>query len=229
MSISEKAHSINETDETAETSAQCPVAHGAFSQQKAARHIEVYARPIERDEQGVWQVHGFAEARAILRSNTTRQAGFNAEMISNIPGVINRPILYMEGKAHHQQRKQTARFFTPKTVGSSYRQFIEKLSDQLIGELQRKHRVDLSQLSLSLAVQVAAQVVGVTNSLLPGMDKRLDSFFHQTASLPERKPILPWKWLVALRQLFHHRQTVAFFWLDVKPAIRARKRYARED
>ena len=226
MSLTGKAHAI---DETAENSGQCPVAHGALSQQKAGRPVQVNATPLERDGQGVWQVHGFAEARTILRSNTTRQAGFNAEMMSNVPGVVNRPILYMEGKAHHQQRKQTARFFTPKTVGSSYRQFIEKLSDQRINELQRKKRADLSQLSLSLAVQVAARVVGVTNSTLPGMDKRLDSFFHQTASSSERKPLMPWKWLATLRQVFHHRQTLAFFWFDVKPAIRVRKRHAQED
>ena len=223
MSLTEKAPSINET------SAQCPVAHGALSKQKAARHVEANAKPLERDEHGVWQVHGFAEARAILRSTTTKQAGFNAEQIANIPGVLNRPILYMEGKAHHQQRKQTARFFTPKTVSSSYRQFMEKLSDQLVNQLQRKQQADLSQLSLTLAVQVAAQVVGVTNSRLPGMDKRLDAFFHQTTSPQQRKPLLPWKWLATLRQLFHQRHTLAFFLLAVKPAIRVRKRHAQED
>ena len=84
----------------------------------------------------------------------------------------------MEGKAHQQQRKQTARFFTPKTVSSNYRQFMETLSDQLVNELKRKKRVDLSQLSLTLAVQVAARVVGVTNSRLAGLDRRLDAFFQ---------------------------------------------------
>src|SRR5450759_796268 len=97
MSLTGKAHSI---DETAETSGQCPVAHGALSLQKAARPVQVNATPIERDGQGVWQVHGFAEARTILRSNTTKQAGFNAEMISNVPGVVNRPILYMEAVSY---------------------------------------------------------------------------------------------------------------------------------
>ena len=56
---------------------------------------------------------------------------------------------------------------------------METQADQLVNELKRKKRVDLSQLSLKLAVQVAAQVVGVTNSRLPGMDRRLDAFFQQ--------------------------------------------------
>jgi len=236
MSVTGKAHSIGETAGTAgtaETSGKCPVVHGALPQQKTARSSERSLLPLERDAQGVWQVHGYAEARTILRNNTaTKQAGFNAEQVMKIPGMMNRPILYMEGKDHQQQRKQTARFFTPKTVSANYRQFMEKLADQLVAEVQRKKRVDLSQLSLALSVQVVAQVVGLTKSRLPGIDKRLDAFFQQGASSQKqqrRKPLLKWKWLAILRQLFQQRQTLAFYLLDVQPAIRARKRLAGED
>ncbi|TMC93806.1 MAG: cytochrome P450 [Chloroflexi bacterium] len=211
----------------------CPVEHGSLSYQKTSRNAgaspETSSTPLQRDAQGVWQVHGFEEARTILRSSATRQAGFNAEQLEKIPGVTNKPILYMEGKAHQQQRKQTARFFTPKTVSSSYRQFMETLADQFVNELKRKKRVDLSQLSLKLAVQVAAQVVGVTNSRLPGMDRRLDAFFQQQPSSQEMIPLLRWKPFTRLRQLFHQRHVLAFYWLDVRPAIRARKRQAEED
>ena len=211
----------------------CPVEHGSLSYQKTSRNAgaspETSSTPLQRDAQGVWQVHGFEEARTVLRSSATRQAGFNAEQLEKIPGVTNKPILYMEGKAHQQQRKQTARFFTPKTVSSSYRQFMETLADQFVNELKRKKRVDLSQLSLKLAVQVAAQVVGVTNSRLPGMDRRLDAFFQQQPSSQEMIPLLRWKPFTRLRQLFHQRHVLAFYWLDVRPAIRARKRQAQED
>ena len=211
----------------------CPVEHGSLSYQKTSRNAgaspETSSTPLQRDAQGVWQVHGFEEARTVLRSSATRQAGFNAEQLEKIPGVTNKPILYMEGKAHQQQRKQTARFFTPKTVSSSYRQFMETLADQFVNELKRKKRVDLSQLSLKLAVQVAAQVVGVTNSRLPGMDRRLDAFFQQQPSSQEMIPLLRWKPFTRLRQLFHQRHVLAFYWLDVRPAIRARKRQAEED
>ena len=211
----------------------CPVEHGSLSYQKTSRSAgaspETSSTALQRDAQGVWQVHGFEDARTILRSSATRQAGFNAEQLEKIPGVTNKPILYMEGKAHQQQRKQTARFFTPKTVSSSYRQFMETLADQFVNELKRKKRVDLSQLSLKLAVQVAAQVVGVTNSRLPGMDRRLDAFFQQQPSSQEMIPLLHWKPFARLRQLFHQRHVLAFYWLDVRPAIRARKRQAEED
>lgn len=178
MSISQEAQSVQKSETIV---AQCPVDHSLFSYQKTARGIERSPQPLERDAQGVWQVYGFEEARTILRSSATRQAGFNADRLAKIPGVQNRPILYLEGKAHHQQRKQTARFFTPKTVSSDYRHFMEALANTLVSELKSKRRVDLSSLSLTLAVQVAARVVGVTNSRVPGMDRRLDAFFHQKA------------------------------------------------
>ncbi len=38
-----------------------------------------------------------------------------------------------------------------------------------------------------------------------------------------------WKPFTRLRQLFHQRHVLAFYWLDVRPAIRARKRQAQED
>ncbi|HKV59373.1 MAG TPA: cytochrome P450 [Ktedonobacteraceae bacterium] len=226
MSISEKAQSAQMPEGAL---ARCPIDHNSLPSQKTSRNAEVGSTPLEQDAQGVWQVYGFEEARTILRSNATRQAGFNAEQMAKIPGVTNRPILYMEGKAHHQQRKQTARFFTPKTVSSDYRQFMETLADALVNELQSKRRVDLSQLSLTLAVQVAARVVGVTNSRLPGMGKRLDAFFHQKPPSQRRMPLLKWKPFANLYRAYHQRHMLAFYWLDVRPAIAARRRKAQED
>ncbi len=224
--MARKAHPIQGSTES---SMLCPDEHSSLSYQKTSRSAEVSSTPLECDAQGVWQVHGFEEARAILRSSATRQAGFSAERLAKIPGVTNKPVLYMEGKAHQQQRKQTARFFTPKTVSSSYRQLMETLSDQLVNELKRKKRVDLSQLSLTLAAQVAAQVVGVTDSRLPGMDRRLDAFFQQRTPPEHMEQLLRWKPLAMLLQLFQQRHILAFYWLDVRSAIRARKHQAQED
>jgi cytochrome P450 len=38
-----------------------------------------------------------------------------------------------------------------------------------------------------------------------------------------------WKFIEVLQQVFHQRHILAFYWLDVRPAIRARKRRAGED
>lgn len=226
MSITPEAHS---TQAVAEAPVQCPIDHRSLPYQKTSRGTETSARPLERDAQGVWQVHGFEEARIILRSSATRQAGFNADQMAKVPGVTNRPILYLEGKAHQQQRQKTARFFTPKTVSTNYRQFMEALADQLINELKSKRRADLSQLSLALAVQVAARVVGVTDSSLPGMDKRLDAFFQQKAPPQRLERLLKWKPFARFYHVFRQRHMLTFFWLDVKPAIRVRRKQAQED
>src|ERR1700730_10982570 len=114
-SLEESRHmmSITQTDSTPtaiESPSRCPIDHTAWSKQKTSRPTEANPVPLARDAQGVWQVHGFAEARAILRGSDTKQAGFNAEQMGQIPGVHNQPILYLEGKIHQQQRKQTARF-----------------------------------------------------------------------------------------------------------------------
>ncbi|HCI78359.1 MAG TPA: cytochrome P450 [Ktedonobacter sp.] len=231
MTSPEKAYSIqsHEENDVKAGEARCPVDHSALSHQKTSHGAVVRAseKPFERDEQGVWHIYGFDEARTVLRSSVTKQAGFNAEMIESVPGTTNRPILYLEGKEHNQQRKQTARFFTPKTVSSDYRAFMEKLSDQLIRKLKRKKRADLSDLSLKLAVQVAAQVVGTTNSIFPGMGLRLNSFFEGGEVSEETNPVRK-----LFSRIYHSLQqsnVMLFFMLDVKPSIRVRRRKAQED
>jgi cytochrome P450 len=76
---------------------------------------------------------------------------------------------------------------------------------------------------MQMAVQVAAQVVGLTNSSTRGMSRRLDTFFSRD---PLESRSGPAGWLKMLRS---GTATARFFWLDVKPAIRARRRQPRED
>jgi cytochrome P450 len=215
---------IQDESPTPTQALQCPIDHTSHARQKTARSSQGIGPRIAPDDAGVWQVRGFEEARAILRSSSaTRQAGFGAEMLSRVPGQRQQPILYQEGKAHQQQRKQTARFFTPKTVSSSYRQMMETLSDQMVATLRRKKRADLSQLSLTLAVRVAAQVIGLTNSRLPGLAGRLDAFFEEA---PGDFKISAGR---LLRLLKVNYRVASFFYLDVQPAIAARKKRPQED
>jgi cytochrome P450 len=134
------------------------------------------------------------------------------------------PILFLEGKPHQEQRKRAARFFTPKVVSTNYRQVMERLADTLTSEVRRAKRADVSYLSLTLAVRVAAEVVGLTNSRLPGMAKRLEMFFEEQWAIDRRRNPL-----ALIRTLWRHRHMAAFFFLDVQPAIRARRRQPQED
>ena len=56
---------------------------------------------------------------------------------------------------------------------------MERLADRLVAYARRQPQVDLSKLSLTMAVQVAAQVVGLTNSRRRGLDRRLDALLRR--------------------------------------------------
>lgn len=211
------------TPPAADTSA-CPVDHRSWSRQKTARVPERTDAAIERDSGGVWHVRDFAQARAVLRSADTKQAGFLAEMLERVPSLRNLPILYQEGKAHQTQRKQTARFFTPKVVSTNYRALMERLADALVADVRRRRRADLSRVSMSLAVRVAGEVVGLTNSRLPGLDRRLNAFFATTDTSARASRLM--RLAHQLRTQWH---MAAFYFLDVRPAIIARKRVLGED
>ena len=202
--------------------ARCPVDHTAYySHQKTARDVEQPGPAVERDAAGVWHVRGFEEARQVLRGSDTRQAGFKAELMEKMPGNQNRPVLYQEGKAHLQQRKQTARFFTPTATSANYRALMEALTDELITDFTAKGRADLSQVSMRMAVRVASEVVGLTSSRRPGIDRRLDAFFSGDIG------VLGWSPRALAGLINNNLRMFAFFFFDVQPAIRARRKRAR--
>jgi cytochrome P450 len=201
----------------------CPVDHSQFSQQRTAPEKEPTDRPIEQDAHGVWHVRGYEEAQAVLRSEAVRQAGFQAELLDKLPSYMNPPILFLEGKPHHEQRRQTAKFFTPRTTDSQYRQLMRDFADEVIADFVKQGRADLSELSMRMAVQVAAQVVGLTNSRLPGMDGRIDRFLDQE---PSEFGLT----FHQVKKFFGTQLDLArFFFLDIQPAIKARQAAPRED
>jgi len=207
----------------------CPVDHTAWSRHKTAAISDATvtdSKPaIERTADGVWHIYGFQEARTILRSDTTKQAGFNAEQIEQVAWFLKPAILYLEGQTHHQQRKQTARFFTPKAVDSNYRQLMEHLAEELLANLQPGKQTDLSELSFKLAVGVAGRIIGLTDSRDARMNKRIDAFFdnHTPIGLSRWHPkrlLVPF--IAASTQWSFYRK-------DVRPAIRKRRLQPQDD
>ncbi len=213
---------------TSPHAAGCPFHHPeGVSDRKSSRPGEALTPAYEviRDAKGErWTVRSFALARAILRDpEATRQAGFGAEVAAQAMSKMRPPILYLEGPEHKAQRTATARFFTPQTVSKSYREMMEALSDDLIGALEKRKSADLSQLSMRLATQVAAQVVGLTNSSIKGMSGRLNTFFEGDPTEFSWRPGKLWRFLMTQSATFR------FFYQDVKPAIRARRKKPGED
>jgi cytochrome P450 len=206
------------------TAAGCPVDHSQFySHRKTGQHLEPGAAPIRRNAKGVWQITDHTLARKILRGAGTQQAGFGAHLIIDRGTLMKLPVLYQEGPAHLHQRKQTARFFTPTFTSTHYRALMDQVSDEMLATLHRKGQVDLHKLSMQMAVTVVAQVVGLTNSRLPGLSDRLDAFFAGDVLAPPTSP------KGILRFVSNQFNVLRFLWVDVRPAIAARKKAPKED
>lgn len=205
--------------QSTQTEATCPVDHAQY---KTKRIEPNHDRPIYQDANGVWHITGYDEARTVLRSLGTKQAGFKGELLERMPASVRRPILYQEGNEHLEQRKQTARFFTPKAV-ATYHLIMEEVADALVKTLQQHKRADLRELNLAMAMKVVSEVVGLTDSLIPGIAKRLDVFLADAESLGNSK-------LKRALYLINNRINVLlFFLIDVKPSAKARRRQPKDD
>lgn len=178
--------------------------------------------PSETQDTSVFTVRTFDAARQILRSSGVRQAGFNAELLERFVNRAHAPVLYQEGEPHQKQRSATARFFAPRVVATRYRDLIERTSQDLVQQFRAAGRARLDDMSLELALAVAADIVGLTNSSRANMAARLNRFF---STPPGRRGAFAALGHLALGQF----RLLGFYLRDVRPAIRARRNAPRED
>ncbi|MGW0608174.1 cytochrome P450 [Streptomyces sp. NPDC002640] len=182
------------------------------------------ACPVSRGPDGVWRVTGVQEARAVLRSHDTVQAGLGVETTEKLPSFYRRPVLYRDGPEHREDRRQTARFFTPRRVGEHYRPVMERVAEAQLTRLRTAGEADLTHLAFRLAIAVAAEVIGLTDSR-PGIRRRLEAFF------PDRPFGRPgFTSAEGLRTLARqNRNWLRIYAGDVRPAVRARRHRRRDD
>jgi cytochrome P450 len=191
------------------------------SQRKVPRE-ESAGCPVHRDADGVWQVHGFAAARTVLRSTDTRQRGFGADRARQAFRKMRPSVLYRDGVEHREHRRQTAKYFTPRKVHTSYRELMHRYADEQIARL-RNGPADLSDLSFALAVAVAGEVIGLSPRRR-GISRRLERFFIESTVKPGFHSI------AGIRRMAQSMRVVGLFHLlDVRPAIRERRRERRDD
>ncbi|THF86598.1 cytochrome P450 [Deinococcus sp. KSM4-11] len=203
---------------------KCPFPHAQASLTRKPDLTAQPGGPVELDGRGIYRVNDFQVAREVLRSEDTAQAGFGADMVTQLSALKHQPVLYTEGQEHHDMRRDTARYFTPTAV-AAYHPFIAGLADRLVGDLVRQGEGNLDDLSLTMAVQVAAQVVGLTDSLLPGLQRRVMAFVEGEG---DSEPGTENTQTLAAR--LHQLVDVPMFYaLDVKPAIQARRKQRRDD
>ncbi|MCV0383050.1 MAG: cytochrome P450 [Erythrobacter sp.] len=168
-------------------------------------------------------VGDYGDARAILRDDTMRQAGFRADMIERFGDARFAPILFQHGERHRRQRAATARFFAPRVISNRYRASIEQEADLLIAELRNDGGGRLDQMSMRLAVSIAAEIVGLTKTDSQAMAARLDRFFATDVTSPANAAVDLFRFVQGQARLLR------FFVADVRPAIRARRKVRQED
>ncbi|WP_221284569.1 cytochrome P450, partial [Deinococcus humi] len=138
-------------------------------------------------------------------------------------------VIFQDGEAHREQRTAIANFFTPKTVQEKHHAFIDHLTERLMVRLTRAGKADLSVLSMELAVEVAARVVGLTDSLRPGMDRRIDQLLSESDIAAGVPGDLTGRVRNLAQQVKGLLRMSNFYRLDVRPAILARRKKPQQD
>ncbi len=171
---------------------------------------------------GARVVHGFEASRAVLRSGQMLQGGAGADQMK-VLGEDYAPVFFQDGEPHKQQRAKIQRFFTPKAISTRHRLVMERTSDELLGRLQADGGGKIDELSYQLAVAVAAEIVGLTNSNRTGLAKRIQGTILGTR-LREFNPVVRFG-----AQLLTGANVLRFYARDVRPAIKARRKQPQED
>ena len=202
---------------------------------RAVRPGEATGPRLEREDQGgrpgvsaVWRVRGLAEARRVLRArHATTQAGFTAE---KIPQRLKlHPILVSDGPLHDEQRRKVARFLAPTVVEERYTGLMASCADRLLTDAVARGRCRLDDLALLYTVEVTAEVVGLTESPVPRMARRLVSFFNQPPFDITRADLGRTGRQWAAAAVNGLVPVARFWWSDVRPAVRARRREPGQD
>ncbi len=178
----------------------------------------------------VWSLRSTTAVREVLRARTsTSQAGFTAEAIPK-DRLKHHPILISDGPLHDEQRTKVGRFLAPKVVAERYTAQMHECAERLLEETRATGgRMRLDDLALYYSVEVTAEVVGLTNSPVRPMAKRLVTFFNQPGFDITRKDLgrTRRQWIQAA---FNGLWPIARFYLaDVRPAIRERRRQPKQD
>ncbi|NVB36284.1 cytochrome P450 [Pseudenhygromyxa sp. WMMC2535] len=168
------------------------------------------------------QVQDFEHARKVLLDKGLLQAGAGAEFIDKSRPELA-PVFYLDGPEHLARRTAIARYFTPKTITSRYHAIIERETARLLGQLRRDGRAHLDISSFELTVAVAANIVGLTNSDVPKMARRL-AILLAGAGIHKLGPIAR-----VATQMRRVRAIASFYINDVVPAVRARRSQPQDD
>ena len=200
-----------------QTIAACPVAHDRDERKSAA----IAARNVKPNP-GAHVVGDFIAARDILRSSEVLQAGAGAEHVSfDNPEHVS--VFFLDGELHKKRRSQLARYFTPKAIKERHHVVMHATTQALIAQLRDKGSGQLDLMSMRLACDVAAEIVGLTSSDPEAMSERLRKvFFSLNSSNRNGAGGL-------FAKLHNIYRVMMFNFRDVIPAIRERRGAPKDD
>lgn len=195
-----------------------PSIEAAAADSKTAHMAARYVMP----EPGSRLVRSFSALRSILRNESLHQSGVQ-DSVMNSDDPLTASIFWLDGDAHRSRRAAIISFFTPKAIATRHLPIMQRAADRLVAALRARGSGRLDQLCFALAVAVTAEIVGLTDSRMRGMEWRIERF--------GRGPVLAgrggaWK---LLSTLLTNSMVVLIYLLDVRPAIATRRRQRRED
>jgi cytochrome P450 len=204
------------------TAASCPVAQGR-DDRKSAWIAEANLSPQE----GARLIDSFAASRDLLRSPKVRQAGPpgtapDERADISKPGDVS--FFFLDGDEHRKRRAAVAGLFAPKTIVTRHQAVMNRTMDDIVAKLRLQGSARLDELSWHMAVVVAADIIGLTDSdssenLANRVKSVLESSMTSTKN-PIKKAIFMAKVLAR----------VGRFWKkDMVPAIEARKKQPKDD
>ena len=198
------------------TTTACPISP-TRDDRKSAALADAEARP----DKGFAPIRNYEFARDIMRSPAVHQGMESDYFKDKDPSKV--PVIMIDGDLHKKRRAQLARYFTPKAIRERHSKVMHATTDELMADLRLKGRGQLDVMSLRLACDVAAEIVGLTNTPADAMSARLRKKF--SASGKRKRPGLLGK-LGALEDV---ARTLWFFRRDVVPAIRHRQTHDHDD
>lgn len=177
----------------------------------------------------MWRIRSYEAATTVLRArHQTTQAGFTAEKIPR--GYFRQhPILISDGDDHDVQRREVARYFAPAVVSAKYGDFINKRAQALVDSALANGRLRLDEAALNYSVEVTAEIVGLTDSPIDAMAKRLVGFFRQPP-VDLAAPAMGRTRRQWIQAAVNGLVPIGRFYIsDVRPAIRTRRTRRRDD
>lgn len=197
---------------------KCPV-HAGKDDRKSARIAE--ANLVQTP--GSRRIPGFAASREVLRSAKVRQAGASADMVDKSrPDEIS--FFFLDGEQHRKRRAAVAGLFAPKAIQTRHRAVMDRAMDAIVDDLRARGRAPLDELSWQMAVDVAAEIVGLTNSdSNANLARRVKDVLDYSVA---RKPGFVGSLLRTARIILRVQR---FYKHDLVPAVEARRLEPRDD